>query len=48
MGFAHLVNFDNAIEGFKVTFGIPEDIHIKYCPEGDIENDRRLGLIFLL
>ena len=46
-GFAYLLNFDDTIEAFKVMFGILNDVQIKYYPKGDIENDRRLGLIFI-
>lgn len=47
MGFAYLLNSNDAIEAFKVMFGILNDVQIKYYPKGDIENDRQLRLIFI-
>lgn len=46
MGVSHLVNSVDAIDAFKVRFGIPEDIRFKYYLEGDIKNYRQPGLIF--
>lgn len=48
MGFSHLVNIDATIVAFKAMFDIPLDVQIQYCPEGDIENDRLLRVIFIL
>lgn len=47
MGFSHLVNIDATIVAFKAMFYIPLDVQIQYYPEGDIENDRLLRVIFI-
>ena len=47
MGFAHLVNIDTAVETFKARYNIPQDVHIKYCLEGDIEDKRVPRVIFI-
>ena len=47
MGFSHLVNIDAIVEAFKAKYNIPQDVHIEYCPEGDIEDIRVLRVIFI-
>ena len=41
MGFAHLLGTEVALATFRARFDIPLDVDIKFCPEGNIENDRR-------
>ena len=47
MGFAHLVNTDIVVEAFKAWYNILRDVHIEYCPEGDIEDKRVSRVIFI-
>ena len=47
MGFAHLVNIDAIVEAFKARYNIPQDVHIEYCLEGDIEDMRVPRVIFI-
>lgn len=46
MGFAHLLNSDAVVVAIKTRFNIPQDVDVKYCPEGNIENERRPMVIF--
>ena len=41
MGYSHLLASEAALVDFKVAFGVPEDIDITYCHEGDIALHRR-------
>lgn len=46
-GFAHLVNTDATTEAFKARYNIPQVLHIEYCPEGDIEDERLPRVLFI-
>ena len=46
MGFAHLLGIKAVVAAFKTRFNMPQDIDIEYCPEGNIENDRRPRVVF--
>lgn len=47
MGFSHLVNIETTVKAFKARYNIPHDVHIKYCLEGDFENEKVLRVIFI-
>ena len=47
MGFAHLVNINTVVEAFKARYNIPQDAHIEYQSEGDIESMRVPRVIFI-
>lgn len=42
LGFSHLLNTNADVEAFKTKFNIPCDVHIAYCYEGDIKDQRLL------
>ena len=46
MGFAHLLRTKAALATFMVMFDIHLDVDIEFCPEGNIENDRCLRVVF--
>lgn len=47
MGFAHLFRTEDALIAFRARFSIPQDVYIKFCPGGNIENDRIPTAVFL-
>ena len=47
MGFAHLVSTRATVEAFKAKYHIPQDVFIEYCQEGNIEDQKVLGVIFI-
>lgn len=47
LGFSHLVNTTEAVATFKARYAILEDVHIKYCLKGDIEDKRVPRVIFI-
>ena len=36
MGYSHLLAFEVAFANFRAAYGIPGDVDIAYCHEGDI------------
>ena len=41
MGYSHLLAFEVAFANFRAAYGIPGDVDIAYCHEGDIAHQRR-------
>ena len=41
MGYSHLLTFEAALASFRSAYGVPRDIDIAYCHEGDITLQRR-------
>ena len=51
MGYSHLLSSEASLATFRATYGVPEDVDIAYCHQGDIEIQRRCGtntIFFLL
>ena len=46
MGFAYLLRTPATSIVFRVRFNIPQDVEVEFCPEGNIENDRLLRVVF--
>ena len=43
MGYSHLLASDASLATFKAIYGIPGDVDIAYCHQGDIEIQRPRG-----
>ena len=43
MGYSHLLSSEASFATFRAAYGIPEDVDIAYCHQGDIEIQRRRG-----
>ena len=43
MGYSHLLSSEASLATFRAAYGIPEDVNIAYCHQGDIEIQRRCG-----
>ena len=43
MGYSHLLSSDASLATFRAAYGIPGDIDIAYCHQGDIEIQRHRG-----
>ena len=41
MGYSHLLAFKASLGNFRAVYGIPGDVDIAYCREGDIALQRR-------
>ena len=51
MGYSHLLSSEASLATFRAAYGVPEDVDIAYCHQGDIEIQRRCGtntIFFLL
>ena len=44
MGYSYLLSSEASLATFRVTYGVPEDVDIAYCHEGDIDIQRRHGV----
>ena len=44
MGYSHLLSSKASLATFKAAYGVPEDVDIAYCHEGDIDIQRRRGV----
>ena len=44
MGYSHLLSSKASLATFRATYGVPEDVDITYCHEGDIDIQRRHGV----
>ena len=43
MGYSHLLSSDASLATFRAAYGIPGDVDIAYCHQGDIEIQRHRG-----
>ena len=43
MGYSHLLSSEASLATFRAAYGIPEDVDIAYCHQGDIEIQRCRG-----
>ena len=43
MGYFHLLSLEAFLATFKAAYGVPKDVDIAYCHQGDIEIQRRRG-----
>ena len=43
MGYSHLLSSEASLATFRAAYGIPEDVDIAYCHQGNIEIQRRRG-----
>ena len=43
MGYSHLLSSEASLAIFRAAYGIPEDVDIAYCHQGDIEIQRCRG-----
>ena len=43
MGYFYLLALGVPLAAFKAAYGVPEDVDIAYCHEGDITLQRRAG-----
>ena len=44
MGYSHLLSSKASLATFRAAYGVPEDVDITYCHEGDIDIQRRHGV----
>ena len=44
MGYSYLLSSEASLATFRVTYGVPEDVDIAYCHEGDINIQRCHGV----
>ena len=44
MGYSHLLSLEASLATFRAAYNVPEDVHITYCHEGDIDIQRRRGV----
>ena len=44
MGYFHLLSSEASLATFRAAYGVPEDVDIAYCHQGDIEIQRRGGV----
>ena len=40
MGYSHLLAFEASLANFRAAYGVPRDVDIAYCHEGDIALQR--------
>nr|POE61991.1 hypothetical protein CFP56_38535 [Quercus suber] len=45
-GFAHLLRTQATLKAFRTRFNILQDVNIKFCPKGDIDNNRLIRAVF--
>ena len=43
MGYSHFLVYGASLATFRAIYGIPRDVDITYCHQGDIEIQRRRG-----
>ena len=43
MGYSYLLSSEASLATFRVAYGIPKDVDIAYCHQGDINIQRRHG-----
>ena len=41
MGYSHILSSEAALASFRAAYGVPRDVDIAYCHEGDIALHRR-------
>ena len=41
MGYSHLLTSEASLASFRAAYGVPGDVDIAYCHEGDIALQRR-------
>ena len=46
MCFAYLFRIEVALAAFRTRFNIPQDVNVKFCPEGNIKNDKFPRVVF--
>ena len=46
MCFAYLFRTEVALAAFRTRFNIPQDVNVKFCPEGNIKNDMFPRVVF--
>ena len=44
MGYSHLLSFEASLATFRVAYGVPEDVDIANCHQGDIDIQRHRGV----
>ena len=43
MGYSHILSLEASLATFRAAYGVPKDVDIAYCHQGDIEIQRRRG-----
>ena len=46
MGFSHLLNTEASLTNFRATYGVPKDVEVVYCYEGNITLKRHPQVVF--